>query len=296
MPEYADTSFGLWVDLPKGMVLTQEFYDWFAKELRFDLMSFMIDDSDRKVDFSWGPKDVEKALKLAYPQALEQALTTWPYPDLAQLKVMEQKMDLLLGVGPVAEWETDEEFNWNADQVQGFTNLDKAGDFLVDMKRRLCQKHGCRNTMTTFTQHAENGTRADTAPHMDRLMVQAYGIDERDGKPIAWGHRFAPGKMEPFTLDRTMKVPGVAAGKPEVGIGHAAWAQDDFMRRSPVSGQWEKVPPAEAMQTSFDASLSYRLVAHNWWSAKYVYPKSPRYLPYAERFLRSLRADVAARP
>ena len=287
MYDLDDTSLGLWVDLPRRMVCTPEFVRWFVKTLNFDLMSVMIDDADRAVDFSWREKDVERLLKLVDRYAVEVTLTTWPYPDVNQLAVMKRKMDALLAVGPIAEWETDEEFNWRASHVHGFSNLDKAGDELVDMKNELCDKHGVRNCMTTFTYHVENGPRADTAQHMDRLMVQAYAVDERDGKEVTFDHRYGPGRMQQLTLDRTLKVPGVLEGKPEMGVGHAAWNQDHFMKRE--EDRWIVVPADVAMKTSFEASLPYKPVAHNWWSAKFCYPKSPRYNTYAESFLRSLR-------
>lgn len=289
MYDLADRTLGLWVDLPKRMVLRPEFFRWFAEHLRFDLMSIMIDNADREVDFSWSPQDVEKALRLGDPYCTEIALTTWPYPDADQLTAMQGKMDLLLAVGPVAEWETDQEFNWQEDDVRGFPNLDKAGDALVEIKRDLCEKHGCRNTITTFTYHRENSAKADTAQHMDRMMVQAYAVDERSGRDIPWDHRFGPGRMQTLTLDRAMKVPGVATGKPELGVGHAAWNQDHFLRR--MEGRWVVMPARDAMKTSFEAALPYDPVAHNWWSAKYIYPDSPKHLPASEAFLASLRAE-----
>jgi len=289
MYDLNDTSLGLWIDLSKRMVLTPDFFRWFAETLKFDLMSIMIDDADPAVEFSWSAKDVEKALKLADKYAIEIALTTWPYPDVNQLRVMEQKMDALLGVGPIGEWETDEEFNWQEDDVAGFANLDKAGDALVDIKGRLCSKHEVRNTITTFTYHRENSARADTAQHMDRVMVQAYAVDERGGKEVTWDHRFGPGRMQTLTLNRTLKIPGVAQGKPELAVGHAAWNQDHFRRK--MDGRWATMSANDAMKASFEASLHYKPVAHNWWSAKYAYPSSPRHHPYAETFLKSLRAD-----
>ena len=289
-----DTTLGVWIDLPKKMVLTPEFFEWFADELQFDLMSIMIDNADPVVAFSWSEKDVETALRLADPYAIEIGLTTWPYPVAGLLRRMEQKMDALLAVGPVSEWETDQEFNWQEGSVNGFADLDAAGDELVAIKKRLCEKYGCRNTITTFTYHRENSSRSDTAPHADRAMIQAYAIDERDGKPITYNHRFGPGRMQTLTLDRALQIPGVKEKKVELGVGHAAWAQEGFTEKRVINEALGKsvllsVPEA-AMRISFEAALPYEPVAHNWWSAKYIYPKSPKYLHYAFSFLRSLRA------
>lgn len=290
----SETSLGLWVDLPKSMVLQGEFFEWFHEELLFDQMSVMIDDSDKAVDFSWNAKDVEKLVELADKRAIEIGLTTWPYPDLNQLLKMEQKMDELLSVGYISEWETDQEFNWGEDDVVDFPDLDKAGDALVDIKQRLCTKHECRDTVTTFTYHVENSAKADVAPHADRLMVQAYAVDEREGKPVNFGHRYGPGRMQKLTLDRALQVPGVKEGKVELGVGHAAWAQEGFTVpvKDTVTGELKMMAsvPKQAMRVSFEAALKYHPTTHSWWSAKYVYPPSWKHLPYAEAFLKSLRA------
>lgn len=299
MYDLTNVSLGVWGDLPKAMILTPEFFAWFANELQFDLLAIMIDDADPKVEFSWAPKDVERALELADPYAIEIGLTTWPYPVKELLRQMNEKMDVLLGVGPVAEWETDQEFNWQEEDVnkRDYPNLDKAGDELVEIKEELCKKHGCRNVVTTFTYHIENSARSDTIVHADRAAIQAYAIDERDGKPITWNHRLGPGNMQKLTLDRTMQIPGVKDGKVELCVGHAAWAQEGFTekRKVVVSGKttdrWVSVPE-KAMRVSFEASLPYKPVAHNWWSLKYIYPKSRRYNIYAEAFLKTLRAGV----
>lgn len=288
MRNLRNTSLGLWVDLPKRMVLTEDFFNWFAIELGFDSMSIMIDGPNRAVNFSWGPKDVERALRLAEPCAIEVGLTTWPYPDSNQLAAMKTAMDELLSVGPVAEWETDEEFNWRKAHVAGFVDLNEAGVALGKMKQELCTKYECRNSMTTFTFHLENGPRATTAPDMDRVIIQAYAIDERDGKPIGFDHRFGPGNMQKITLDRTMTIKGIADGSPELGVGHAAWAQHGFTVTK--NNKQVRVPAAQAMLISFETSLAYKPVIHNWWSAKFVYPKSRHYNTYSELFLKSLRA------
>ena len=297
MYDLTNVSLGAWCDLPKNLVLTPEFFDWYANELRFDLLPIMIDDADPAVEFSWSEKDVEKALKLADPYAIEIGLTTWPYPVPDLLAQMEAKMDALLGVGPVAEWETDQEFNFQDDDVQGYPNLVVASDALVKIKIKLCQKHGCRNVVTTFTYHVENSARSLTIPRADRAAIQAYATDERNGKRVTWRHRLGPGNMQKLTLDRTMQIPGVKEGDVELCVGHAAWNQDGFTekRKVVVDGKtverWVPVPE-KAMRVSFEASLPYNPVAHNWWSLKFIYPKSRRFNTYAEAFLKTLRADA----
>lgn len=310
MYDLDNTSLGLWVDLPRRMVLTPEFFAWFAEELRFDMMAIMIDDSDKAVEFSWGPQDVEKALKLADPHALEIGLTTWPYPIKSQIDQMKVKMTELLSVGPIAEWETDQEFNWGEDDVEEFigyrtrsttpdgvtvitdkTPYDVAGDYLVKTKREVCELQEARNVMTTFTYHIENSKKADTAGEMDMVCVQAYATDERDQKPIHFDHRFGPGRMQELTLDRTMSIPEVAEKKVMLGAGHAAWNQDNFNRKVTEDGKtrWIIEKPDVAMRTSFEASLKYPVIDHRWWSAKFIYSESRRYNYYSEGFLMGLR-------
>lgn len=297
MYDLTNISLGVWGDLPKSLILTPEFFDWFAHDLRFDLLALMIDDADPKVEFSWAEKDVEKALKLADPHAIEIGLTTWPYPVPELLAQMKAKMDALLGVGPVAEWETDQEFNFQEDDVKGYADLAEAAHALVETKGELCEKYGCRDVVTTFTYHMENSVRSMTIPHADRAAIQAYAVDERDGKAVTWNHRFGPGHMQKLTLDRTMQIPGVREGKVELLVGHAAWAQAGFTEKRKVVtdkgtvGRWVSVPE-KAMRVSFEASLPYKPVAHNWWSLKYIYPKSPRFNVYSEAFLKSLRAGI----
>jgi hypothetical protein len=284
------------------MVLTSEFFEWFAEELRFDMMAIMIDDSDTAVDFSWSPTDVERILKLADPYAIEIGLTTWPYPIKEQLDLMKTKMTELLSVGPVAEWETDQEFNWIEDNVEGFENVgvrgfstrtpyNAAGDYLVNIKEEVCLIQNARDALTTFPYHRESSARADTAGEGDLVVVQAYSVDSRNGKPIHFDHRFGPGRMQTFALDRALTIPGVAKERVGLGIGHAAWSQDDFSRK--VDGTWRIEDPVVAMRVAFETALNYPVppVDHRWWSAKFCYPKSYRYNGYADAFLRTLRVS-----
>ena len=293
MYDLTNVSLGVWGDLPKRMILTPEFFDWYANELRFDLLSIMIDDADPQVEFSWSEKDVEKALELADPYAIEIGLTTWPYPVPDLLAQMETKMAALLAVGPVAEWETDQEFNFQEDDVQGYPNLIVASKALVEIKARLCAKYECRNVVTTFTYHVENSAQSLTIPYADRAAIQAYATDERNGKRVTWKHRLGPGNMQKLTLNRTMQIPGIKEGDVELLVGHAAWNQEGFTEKRRIKGRDRWVPaPEKAMRVSFEASLPYNPVAHNWWSLKYIYPKSRRYNTYAETFLKSLRAGT----
>jgi len=314
MADLNDTSLGLWSQMPRSLVLTPEYFSWVAEELNFDLVAIMIDGADRDPKFHWREKDVEKALRLADPYAIEIVLTTWPYPDRNQIDAQCSQIRKLLAVGPVAAWETDEEFNWLAKMVQGFQSVllvspvtyaygieivpsakvrigkaksafDIAGDYFVWHKGKVCQEFQVRNEMTTFTYHTENGPKADTVEGVDRVLIQTYGVDERDGKPISFDHSLGPGNIQHTTLDRTMQIPAVAEGVTEIGVGHAAWSQDNFWRAG------KRVDPEEAMRINFEASLAYPVTDHRWWVDKFAYPKSRFYNGYSERYLKSLRAS-----
>jgi hypothetical protein len=282
-----DVPLGLWVDLPKSLLLKPEFFDWFGGVLRFDFISVMIDPSDPEPEFTFTPTDVETLVRLAEPRAIDAGLCTWPYPRKAHLDLMKTRMDALLTAGKerIGEWETDQEGNWKPSQVQGFppkdgrTSYDLAGDYLVNIKTELCDKHRCRSTITTFTEHLENNPKADTTPGMDRTRVQAYAISERDEKPVPWSSKYGPGNMERWTLGNAQSIPAVAKGYAELAVGHAAWFQT-----------WPGHTPAEAMETSLRASLAFEPSDHCWWSAKFVYPKSKFYNRYSEAFLKTLRA------
>jgi hypothetical protein len=291
MYDLDSVSLEMWIDMPRRLVLTREFVEWFAEELRFDAIGLMIDDSDKDVEFSWKPQHIERLLNMLDRHAIELCLVTWPYPDKDQLLEMKRKLWELFAVGPVAEWETDQEGNWHESKVVGFdghpsrTPYDLAGDFLHDIKVEAKKEFGVRDALTTFTYHIENGPHADVAGLVDRLRVQAYAVDERDGLIVGFNDRLGPGGMQELTLGKTMKVPGVSEGHPELCVGHAAWKQDGFLREG------KPVPPEEAMRTSFEASLKFSPVAHSWWSGKFAYPKSRLYNG-SDKFLKTLRADT----
>jgi hypothetical protein len=301
----------MWVDLPKRAVLRDHFFEWFAKLMpktgRLPMMALMIDNPDKKVEFNWSPKDVEKAVELSIKYMVNIGLTTWPYPDKDHLYQMKIKMEDLLAVGGVGEWETDQEFNWQPEDVRGFspcrtsevgpdgvhvirnrTAYDLAGDYLTDIKRELCDLYEAESTMTTFTYHRENSDKADTAGENDLLLVQAYSVDERDRKPVHFNHRFGPGRMQKLTLDRSIQIPGVTEGHVKLGVGHAAWNQNHFKVRN--NGEWVDASADAAMMFAFETAQKYPIPVseHRWWSAKFIYPRSKRYNRYAEAFLKNL--------
>lgn len=294
MDNLDNVSLGLWLDDPPKVALTEGYFRSLV-DCNIDCIAIMIDRSDRKWLSTWSPKQIERALKLADPHCIEVVLTTWPYPDVDQITAMARSMSTLMNIGPVAAWESDLEFNWKSKHVSGFRTqhidgerrsaLDLAGDFFLEKAREVCDPINARVEVTSFTQHTENGSKADVAPHVDRLLVQAYSCATRkryDPKAkksvdwrVPWNHTYGPGKMQRFTLDRTLMVPGIDDGKPEVGCGLAAWSQ-----------RWPNHKPDEPMQIALQAAMDYDVVDIRWWSSKHVIGVKKN--PYAAKFLESL--------
>ena len=277
-------SHGLWVDDPPKVVLNEGYFRS-LKDCHIGTVAVMIDRSDREWKSTWRYKEIEDLFKLADKDCIEVVLTTWPYPDKEQIKSMCIDMGILMSTGPTAGWEVDLEFNWKRNLVRGFHrtkekgSLDLAGDYLVNRIREVCKKYDARFEVTSFTQHTENGAKADVAPHCDRLMVQAYSVRKRPGvkSPISWDHVYGPGQMQLFTLQRSMTVPGVSDGKPELGCGLAAWSQ-----------RWPNRTPNDAMEFAYYSAVDYNPVVDvRWWSSKHVIGVKKN--PYAAKFLESLQ-------
>lgn len=294
-----DKSLGIWVDGGKNLSLNDEFIRWFAEDLKFDLLAIMIDPSDKPWNPFWTAKDIEWILKKTDPYAIEVVLTTWPYPDKSQIDKMAKTMDELMGIGPIAAWETDQEFNWTEELVNlnDFQYKDRdlalgaAGDYLTNVKNDLCSKHGCRNEITTFTYHKENSASATMTPRCDRILLQAYAVSERNGKSISFDGRLGPGNIQKLTLDRAIKIPSVATSN-KLGIGHAAWNQffesnvkllkeikyAYGMNIRDVSNKynWYSVVREWAMIKSVrSCSLAHTFlpglpIDHRWWSLKHI--------------------------
>lgn len=284
---FDNLSLGLWIDDPPRTVLNEGYFRSLV-DCNIDTIAIMIDRSDRQWRSTWSEKQIDKVLRLAEDPAIEVVLTTWPYPDKEQIDEMAHGIGKLMYLGPVSAWESDLEFNWKANQVRGFKRagkksaLDLAGDYFVDKVRETCAVFNARFEMTSFTQHTENGSKADVAPHCDRLLVQAYSVRKRPGmiKKIPWDHTYGPGRMQAFTLDRTLTIPGVEDGKPELGCGLAAWSQ-----------RWQDHDPSEAMERALFVAMSYPLIDVRWWSSKHVIGRKRN--PYAAKFLESLSKQIS---
>jgi len=283
-------SIELWIDEPRHRVLTKGYF----RELNdhgIDSIAIMIDESDRKWKSTWGLHDIEKALELADPYAIEVILTIWPYPSMNWMNLAFRDLKAMCEVGPIAAIEADLEFNWKSKHVEGFIatptgtgRLERAGKEYVDRLQELVDDYQIRKEMTTFTSHTENGRAATVAPHMDCLLVQAYATRHRPGArgkriEIPWDHVYGPGYMQRYTLDRTMLVPGVMEKEVEVGYGHALWDQ-----------HWPGHKPMEAMMMSFSEAImhSVGVTRVRCWSSKWRKRNA-----YASEFLTSIVGGVS---
>lgn len=274
----------LWIDDAPSTVLKPSYFDA-LQATGFSTIAVMVDTAKGGWDPIWSAKNLEALRRLADARKIGIVLTTWPDPVRQYLDDMSKGMDALLQASGAVGWEVDTEFNWKPEKVRGFkaqpkrTALDLAGDYLVDVMTEAKSTHGVRRELTTFTSHTENGRAADVAPQMDLLLVQAYSIRKRPGgQIIEWGHTYAPGNMQKFTLDRTMLVPGVKEGKVEVGIGQAAWDQT-----------WPGHTPTEAMNIAFKTAVTYGVRRTRFWSSKWVVGRWKQ--AYAANFVKSLRGE-----
>lgn len=287
---------GLWIDDPPRVVLTDGYFAT-LESLGVQVLAVMVDRSVRGWNPTWSVAQLEELGERCTRAGIELVITVWPDPVPGYLAAMEDGIAGILEVVRVDAIEVDTEHNWKVRRVRGFPRaridgvwrspLDLAGDDLVDRLRRLKRAYrACRLELTTFTSHTENGRSADVAPYMDRLVVQAYSKRHRGRgearRTIGWDHTYGPGHMQHHTLDRTLLVPGIEDGRPEIAIGLAAWDQRGFPERA----------PHDAMRAAYDAAVARDVVEVRYWSSKWVL--GVRSNGYALEFLRELAAERLA--
>jgi hypothetical protein len=222
-------------------------------------------------------RTLEKIRDLAFARDIEIVLTVWPEPTEKYLKDFERKIEDLLGAAGAAALEFDLESNWTRSKVQGFANLDKAGDELVAVFHRIAAHIDVRTEVTTFPEHPENSRTADVAPHANRLLPQAYSVQNRTSGDVAWDSKYGPGRMQTLTLDKALTVPGVGTTVgPLISCGLAAYEQ-----------VWAGRKGEEAMIIAYNTALSYRPMELRWWSSKWVLGIKEN--GYASRFLKGIK-------
>lgn len=251
-------------------------------------IALMVEGHSEKWDPKYDTADMELLCGYAQERGMVVGITDWPYPNREWIDTMFEYLKPWFEAGmPIAFTESDLESNWIDRHVQGFKDLDEAGDYLVDRKLELASMNGARFETTTFTSHTENGRGADVAPHADRIFGQAYSVRNRAKKnpetgkydvpwAIPYSHTYGPIGMQKHTLDRSLQVPGVEDGRPELGCGLAAYDQ-----------KWPGKSPEQAMRAAYDTALLYNPPEIRWWSFKWVF--GYRATDYGRRFLKSIK-------
>lgn len=267
-------SLGLWLDDPTSLVAKPEYWDR-LKDHGFSTAAIMLESVGDGWNPSYSTDSLAKIANLARPRDIEIVLTIWPEPNPKYLQSVEAGIPNFLKAAGAAALESDVESNWTRKLVNGFPNLDKAGDALVAMYDRLRSSLDVRVELTTFTEHPENSKSADVAPHVDRLYVQAYSVRNRTEGVIDWDGRYGPGGMQRLTLDRANQVPKTN-GKPLVCCGLAAYDQE-----------WPGKKGEDAMRVAYDAALHYNPLEIRFWSSKWVLGIKAN--GYASRFIKSLK-------
>lgn len=280
---------GIWLDGPKKHFLSREACEEMA-EHGITSLAVMVETSNPKFDPKLKFDELAQLCEWAEEFDQDVGLTDWPFPTIEWMEKAEQILTPWYEQLPLMYTESDLEGNWVPRLVDGFDNLDLAGDHLVAFKDRLCQaafKVGCRFESTTFTSHTENGRAADVAPHTDGVFGQAYSVRNRNKKnpetgkwdvpwQVAWGHTYGPGNMVKHTLDRSLQIVGVPETV-QLGCGLAAYDQ-----------VWPGRSAQEAMRISYDAALLFNPFEVRWWSYKWVFGHLDT--DYGRPFLRSIAA------
>lgn len=291
-------SMELWVDDPQSTVATQAYFDDLLYH-GIDLIAVMVDNHARAWKPLWSFKRMEKLGELCWDNAIELALTCWPWPDKQVIRELTKGMtDLIRAAGPAAvEWEDDMEANWLNNAVRGFraregrSPIDLAGDYWIDAKEEAIarideeREPELRSSMTTFTAHTENGRAADIAPYYDLLIPQAYAVRHRrfrgKNRKVPQSHTYGPGRMVEHTLDRTRIIIDSTFDERdhmiELGCGHALYDQ-----------RWPMGPEA-AMALNLDIAVGeYGCRRNRCWSSKWAIGKMKHKTRYAGNFLRSV--------
>lgn len=266
------TQIGLWIDDPLRKVLQPSYWDSVV-EHNVQVAALMIEDVGKGFDLSYKVDSLVLIRNMAFARDIELVLTTWPEPRRRYMEEFRQEIPKLLEASGASALEFDTEGNWKKNRVRGFKNLTSAGEHLVKMVKGISRESAVRLELTTYPYHVENSRAAELAPHVHRLLPQAYSVRNRSTGKVPWDTRFAPGGMQCLTLDRARQV------GPKLSCGLAAYDQT-----------WPKHSGEEAMRTAWEAAMKYNPLEIRFWSSKWVL--GIRRNGYASRFLKSLKAEV----
>lgn len=254
-------------------------------ELGLTTVAIMVETSRAAWDPVWTPAQVGEVCARARELDLEVVLTIWPVPRRAYIDVMIGWLELACGLG-VAAIEGDLEggrpegqppWGWCAAMLDGsIPSLADAAALLLLRLRSLAAAHDLRLEVTSHTGHAETSPRALVAPHVDRLVAQAYSIRRRPGgQVVEWDdEQLGPGQHQHWAARDARTVPGVRGGQVDLSLGLALWSQ-----------HWPGHEPAEALGLAYQAAVDEDPVEIRWWSLRHLVER-----PYARAWLRALAA------
>ncbi|NJL54366.1 hypothetical protein HC928_03645 [bacterium] len=260
---------GIWIDDPVSRVLTARYWDTLVDH-GISTAAVMLEGYEGGFDAKYNEATLERLKTFALARDVEVVLTTWPEPNKKYMQDFESRIESYLKASGAAGLEYDAEGNWLPRRVKGYPNIDVAGDDLVKVVENIARKYDVRSELTTYPYHTENNRRADVAPHMDRLLPQAYSVRNRESGPIAWDSQFGPGGMQKLTLDRAKQIKG-----PKLSCGLAAYDQ-----------VWPGKTGRDAMEVAYEAACNYELEEIRYWSSKWVL--GIRKNSYSSDFLKSL--------
>lgn len=270
---------GVWIDDDVRLARTPTFWDQ-CKSHNFNVAALMLESVGDGFDPRYSVEDVEEMGKLARERDVEIVLTLWPEPRTRYLEELNAKIDSFVSRSGASGLESDLEGLWLPNRVKGYASLDAAGDHLVETLQKISARHDVRTEVTTYPFHAENTRTADVAPHVDRVLPQAYSVRNRDkgGKnwEVPWEDTFGPGGMQKLALGKAMQIP--ALGKPNgpmLSCGLAAYDQ-----------LWPGHLGEEAMRLAYRTALRYNPLEVRFWSSKWVF--GARKNGYAARFMKSI--------
>jgi len=243
---------GLWVDCSPARVCADGYLAR-VRDLSVQVVALMVQNTEG--EWTWTPKQVERATLVALSLDLEVVLTTWPRPHDVLHDWAREAADRLEH-GAVA-LEVDLEGQWRGSASA------RSSLALVECLGELAEEHDVRIEVTTFPAHPEAGSAARVSPHVDRLNIQLYSVRHRPGgRLVDPSSRLGPGRYQREALVELARVPWLAAeGSPRLGVGLAAFGQD-----------WPGIEPGEAYARARAAvgEAGGAVVEERVWSSKWV--------------------------
>lgn len=213
------------------------------------------------------------AIKKFKDNSIDVTLTCWPRPSKEQMDSMFKDIEEIMSLSGASNFEVDTEGNWDKRFLVGFKTMQEAAKYLGDGMNRVAHSRGGKTSLTTFTYHQENSSRAQIGKYMDSLYPQAYSVCKRDNNPVEWTGILGPGKMQELTLGRAKKVPEFIG---ELACGLAAYEQN-----------WPNHTEAEAMKVALEKAIALGVTRIRFWSSKWIVGAVKTH--YGAAFLKTLK-------